>query len=135
MRTREIVNFWTKESNEDFAAAKSLFNSGYYSRSLFFAHLSLEKLLKAIFVKNQETHSPFSHDLLFLSQKSKIVLDQKQKQELDEISTFNVRARYDNIKRQFHKRANKVYTVKWLKIINFYRLWLKNNYLKLYKKK
>lgn len=135
MRTREIINFWIQDSNEDLAAAKSLFNSGYYSRSLFFAHLSLEKLLKAIFVKNQKTHSPFSHDLLFLSQKAKIVLDKKQKQAFDEISTFNVRARYDNIKRQFHQKANKIYTAKWLKIINFYGLWLKKKYLKSYKKK
>ena len=48
-----------------------------------------------------------SHDLLFLSQKSKVILDEKQKKELGEISTFNVRARYDNIKRQFHHKADK----------------------------
>jgi len=67
-----------------------------YNWALFLGHLVIEKLLKALFVKKLERHAIFSHDLLRLATKANLVLNVEQEEWLDEITTFNLNARYDN---------------------------------------
>lgn len=37
------------------------------------------------------------------------------RQDLQELTTFNIKARYEIVKDAFHKRATKSYAQKWLK--------------------
>ena len=98
---------WIAGAKKDFEVAENLFNFKYYSHCLFFCHLSLEKILKAIIVKNTETHPPFSHDLRKLADIGNVYLDQKVKEFLDIVSAFNVAGRYSNEKFEFYKKFNK----------------------------
>ena len=41
-------------------------------------------------------------------------------EELDEISTFNIEARYENIKSDFYRKANKAFSAKWVLICKKY---------------
>jgi len=125
---RKIVQYWFKASKQDIESAEILFKNGKYHHALFFCHLSIEKILKAIIVKTTQDAPPLLHDLVRLAERTGIKLSMKQKIELAEISTFNIEARYDDYKLSFYKKANKRFTSKYLnKTIKILK-WL-NKYL------
>jgi len=68
----------------------------------------------------------FSHDLLRLASKTGIELTEEQEEWLDEITTFNLNARYDNYKQDFYNRCTKEFTEIWIERIKTLREWLKN---------
>lgn len=109
-------NHWRRDSSEALSAAKDLFATKHYHHALFFCHLSLEKILKAYYLVQKNRYPPPIHDLLRLAKKSGLILPKAYLTSLSEINTFNIRARYDDIKRSFYKKATKKYAAKWLKI-------------------
>lgn len=64
MNKKEYIHYWLKSYEEDFETMKSLFNSERFLHSLFFGHLCLEKLLKALWVKNNEDNIHQKHIIL-----------------------------------------------------------------------
>ena len=67
----------------------------------------------------------FIHDLVRLAEKSDLILDDDQKDILDTISTFNIRGRYDDYKREFHEKCTTAFTKKWILNIKEFRAWIK----------
>jgi HEPN domain-containing protein len=112
----KLIRAWTKSSKEDFATAKELFNLKRYSGCLFFCHLAIEKILKALFLKKNNTYPPPTHKLVRLANLSKIKIDKQTEKYLAEITTFNVEARYDILKQRLYKKASETFTKKYLKI-------------------
>jgi HEPN domain-containing protein len=111
------VDYWLTSSADDLDTADKLFATKKYHHCLFFVHLAVEKLLKAIYVSKKNDAAPPIHDLVRLAQKTETVkLDEEMIAQLAEISTFNVAARYDDYKLQFHKKATEEYATTWLNI-------------------
>lgn len=110
------VEYWVKSSKDDLDTAEKLFSFGKYHHSLFFVHLALEKILKAVYVSRKKSPVPLVHDLVRLLKKAQLRVNEEQISNLSEISAFNVVARYDDYKFKFYKKANKKYAQKWLKI-------------------
>ncbi|MBC8548820.1 MAG: HEPN domain-containing protein [Candidatus Brocadiales bacterium] len=125
MDKEELVKYWISSSDRDFKAMIHLLEKDDYTWSLFIGHLVLEKLMKACYVYCVSNNPPFIHDLVRLADKAHIELDEKQKDILDNISTFNLRARYDDYKMEFHKKCSKEFTKKWVLNIREFREWLK----------
>ena len=65
----KLIRYWIEGSDDDFETMLAMFNSGRYSWSLFIGHLTIEKLLKAYYVKNKSDYPPFIHNLLRLAEK------------------------------------------------------------------
>jgi HEPN domain-containing protein len=107
--------------------ARRFCRGGNYSHALFFCHLCIEKMLKAVIVKKTNSAPPFVHDLVRLAEKAGIVLDDKNKTDLSEISTFNIAARYDDYKLQFAKKATKVFSAKYIKCTGGLLVWLQKH--------
>jgi HEPN domain-containing protein len=120
----KIVQHWIDTSQKDYQTMQNLMKSGDYSWALFLGHLVLEKLLKAHYVKSNKTHAIFTHDLLRLVTKTGLELTNETEEWLDEISTFNINARYANYKQDFYKLCTKEFTNLWLERIEKLRLWL-----------
>jgi predicted nucleotidyltransferase/HEPN domain-containing protein len=112
---QKAIKYWSDSSKYDFSAAKILFENGRYNHALFFCHLSLEKKLKAIIVKKLNISPPYMHDLVRLAEKAYIAMNDFMRVELAEISTFNIAARYDDLKLNFAKKANKRFAGKYYK--------------------
>ena len=71
MTKKEHIQYWLNQIPEDIDVVRILFNSKHYAHALFWAHLVLEKLLKALWVQNNsENIPPFIHNLLTLSKTS-----------------------------------------------------------------
>ena len=102
----ELLHYWIKNSEEDFITAESMLKTKRYVHCLFFCHQFLEKLLKARVVKNTNWHPLLIHNLLKLAQDAKINLSESTKKDLSTINEFNLRARYNDYKFEFYKKAN-----------------------------
>jgi len=120
----KIVQHWIDASEKDFQTMQNLLRSGDYSWAMFLGHLVLEKLLKAHFVKNQKKHALFTHDLLRLATKAELIFNDEIEEWLDDISTFNINARYDNYKQDFFKLCTKDFAKLWSERIEIIRQWL-----------
>jgi HEPN domain-containing protein len=57
------ISYWKENADEDWAVAQQLLESGRIRHGLFFAHLSLEKILKALVCKNTGDLAPRIHNL------------------------------------------------------------------------
>jgi HEPN domain-containing protein len=119
-----IVQHWRETSEKDYQTMQNLVKSGDYSWALFLGHLVLEKLLKAHYVKNLQKFPLLSHDLLRLATKAGLEVSDEKADWLDEISTFNINARYDNYKQDFYKLCTKEFAGIWLERIENLRQWL-----------
>lgn len=115
MTQEEVVQFWKESSNRDWEFSQEVFAGGKrYDSALFFVHLSLEKLLKAVHYHLKNEHPLAIHDLVVLAKKTGMAMDQNLESRLKEITSFNIAARYDDYKLSFYKKATKEYTSKWI---------------------
>lgn len=121
----KIIEYWKTESEEDYSVMQTLYEGKKYNWALFLGHLLLEKLLKAYYVKVNETHPPYIHNLLKIASDSKLVLNKDQKEQLATISAFNLQGRYDDYKKSFKQKCTPEYTEEWLNKIGNLRLWIK----------
>ncbi len=94
MNQKEIVNYWISEAEESLGVARHLFEKEDYSYALFFGHLAIEKIIKAILAQRLEQQIPRSHNLLRLAQEADIDITDEQKHTLIRITTFNLESRY-----------------------------------------
>ena len=80
-------------------------------QGLFFCHLTIEKLLKTHFVKSNKTLAPKTHDLIYLQNKSKLSMDERQELILVALMNYQLEGRYpDNLT----TRPNKEKTTEYL---------------------
>lgn len=125
MKLKEAVDYWLKSAQEDLKTAESLFKSKRYVHCLFFCHLFIEKALKALIVKNTKDNPLPIHNLRRLAKDSGVNFTQKQTRLLKEINEFNIRARYNDIKFRFFKKATPMFTKGYLQKSKDLYLWLK----------
>lgn len=130
MKKNEMISYWIDSSDKDYQVLTLLFEKGHYTWSLFFGHLVLEKLFKALYSQKFSDNPPRIHDLYRLAEKCRLELEEQQKDELDTISTFNIQARYDDYKLEFYNKCTKDFAKKWIDTIKELRIWLKEHHLK-----
>ncbi|MFA7124128.1 MAG: HEPN domain-containing protein [Candidatus Delongbacteria bacterium] len=130
MDQKEMIAHWIESAEHDRTAMQHLFEKKDYSWSLFVGHLYLEKLLKAYFISVKNEQPPFIHDLNRIAEKAGIELTDDQKNILDTVTTFNLRARYADYKADFYKKCNLKFTELWKTKIEELALWIKTQHLK-----
>jgi len=121
----KIVNHWIETSEDDFQTMLSLFDSKSYSWSLFLGHISVEKLIKAVYVSKHKKHAPFLHNLFRLAELSNIGMTEEQSDWLDKITSFNMNARYDDYKKEFQMLCTVDFAKEWIEKIKIIRSWIK----------
>ncbi|MBK8565332.1 MAG: HEPN domain-containing protein [Saprospiraceae bacterium] len=128
MNKADYVKYWATTASKDWEAASHLFEKGDYLHSLFFAHLVLEKLLKAHFVKdNTVDFPPKTHNLLLLSSQTKLLPSVDQLRLLSQMNQFQLDARYPDYKLNMFKIATESYTQALLDEIEKVKQWLENS--------
>ncbi len=122
-----LMEYWINSSERDYEAMKKNFEIKQFTWSLFIGHLTIEKLLKGLYAKNN-TDNPYtikSHNLLALAQKCNIELTDEQVQKLKIITQFNISARYEDYKNEFYNVCTEEYTREQISNIEEVRIWLK----------
>ncbi|GHT23575.1 hypothetical protein FACS189430_07040 [Bacteroidia bacterium] len=121
-----IVKHWVETSDDDFKVMLTLLKAKQNSWALFLGHIVIEKLLKAYYVKLHSKHAPLTHNLLRLAQDDKIAITDEQAVWLNEVTSFNLNARYDDYKQNFYALCTSAYTAEWAEKIKQLRLWIKD---------
>ena len=88
------IEYWRTSSDEDFAAAQSLLEKDHLRHSLFFAHLAIEKILKAHVMRQTKEIPPRIHNLIRLVELAKLKLDEERKGFLREFGVYQLEGRY-----------------------------------------
>jgi HEPN domain-containing protein len=88
------VAHWRNSAVEDWSVARDLVTRGKVRHGLFFAHLTLEKTIKAHVCKATGELASKIHNLVRLSQIAGLALSEDQIDLLAEVSEFNIEGRY-----------------------------------------
>lgn len=127
MTQDEHIKYWIDSADHDLDTSNTLFGVGKYDWSLFIGHLVLEKLLKAIYVQNNDNKMPPKfHNLVRLAEISNIEIDEDKKLVLDKINDFNVEVRYPEYKNEFYKSCTKEFAEENINKIKELYKWLKS---------
>ena len=128
MTQGELIDYWLKAAEDSWETALGLVKLKKYHHALFFCHLALEKILKCLVFKKTDSHALPIHDLVKLAEQAGIFLTEGQRKDLEEITTWNIQARYDTVKRAFYKKSTEKFTDLWTKKVGELFLWFKNQY-------
>lgn len=118
------ITYWLESAKDDWRVAQHLFEKGDYSYALFFGHLTIEKILKAIYVDRVGGVPPYTHRLVHLLEKAHISVSEDQLELLEIITDFNLEARYPDEKFAFKKKCTLDFTQGYLKKIQEIKEWL-----------
>lgn len=125
MTQEAAIKIWVDGANDALDTANKLFNSKKYHHALFFLHLALEKILKALYISIKDEAPPYIHNLKQISEIAGLELSDTEINQLDQISEFNVSTRYEEHKYKIYKKATKEYTTEWMKIgMDIYELFI-----------
>lgn len=124
MTQAQTIKFWLASAQRNWQLANDLYQLQHYDFCLFICHLTLEKLLKAYFIKVNKTDPPYTHNLNKLAKLSFLSPSLNQIKDLAEITTFNVEARYEEVKGDLYKKATSQFTQKYLEKTKKLSLWL-----------
>jgi HEPN domain-containing protein len=121
------IDYWISISEYDLEVAQAVFEKGYYLHCGFMCHQSIEKLLKALYVKTTNSLPPRTHNL------DRIIKDCGQesiffKEDFilfDELTPLNIQARYPAYKDLLHKLIDCNKASKLLQQCREMHAWLK----------
>ena len=121
----KTLDYWVESAEYDFDTGKNLLVSKKFPYALFFAHLAIEKVLKAIVVKNTEEHAPYTHSLVMLAKTAHIDIDDQMLDQLAEYMEFHIEARYPDEKKDFYKKCSEEFTTNKIDEMDKVYKWLK----------
>jgi len=101
----KTVQYWKEGAAYDLETGKTLLESRRFPYALFFGHLALEKILKALMVKTTKDHAPFTHSLTFLASKTKVEIPESIFDKFAEYTEFHIESRYPDEKMDFYRRC------------------------------
>ncbi|MCL5056162.1 MAG: HEPN domain-containing protein [Firmicutes bacterium] len=126
----KITEEWRKQADYDIETAEIMFNVGRYSYAVFMCHLSVEKLLKGLYVEKQKEIPPKIHNLLYFVEKLQLSPPNYLLDFIAGLNKISVPTRYpDNLEkilRDFNRNRVEEILQKGKELI----LWIKSQYQK-----
>jgi HEPN domain-containing protein len=124
MTKDDLITYWVESAELNHESMQNMYANKEYVWSLFVGHLCIEKLLKAYYVKEISSIVPRVHDLYKLAMRCNLEMSEEQMDALQYVTLFNIEARYEEYKREFHKKCTKDFTEHNIKKIKGLRKWL-----------
>ena len=123
----EKTKYWVELSDYDIDTALLMLKGSRFLYVGFMCHQSIEKILKAYFVKTNNSQPPFVHNLTVLSEKTGIyqLLNEQQLDLLDTLNPLNIEARYPTRKTELFKSLTKEKFENLIKSTKEFQEWIK----------
>lgn len=110
MNKKQFADWWKNEALKNWETAIYLMNGKQNVFALFTFHLTIEKLLKAHWVKdNVDNSPPRTHDLSLLYNQTELELENGFVDYLSIVNEWNIESRYPDYKLKIYKRATDDY--------------------------
>jgi HEPN domain-containing protein len=94
MDIKRQIEYWRKGANDDLDTARILIERGRMVHGLFFCHLVIEKVLKALVVKQTSELAPRSHNLIHLAELANLSLLEDDEIFLGILMKYQLQGRY-----------------------------------------
>ena len=121
---------WFLQSDYDFQVAETLFRTEKYIYCVFLCHLSVEKYLKGIYLRDLQKEPPKFHSLGYFIDACELRIPENMNDYILEISDMAVLTRYPdslvNLKEEFEKNVTQDLLNKTQEFLK----WLKTEYTK-----
>jgi HEPN domain-containing protein len=121
------ITNWIKSSNYDIKTADHMLKTGRYIYVLFMCHLSVEKLLKALYEADLRKIPPKTHNLIYLSKTINLKIPENHLQTLESLNDLSIVTRYpediDSLIKSFRKERVEEYLKKTKALLK----WLRND--------
>ena len=115
MTKLQHIEYWVNTAENDWVTVDALFAAKRYLHCLFWAHLALEKLAKAHWVKNNEdNYPPKMHNIIWLLEESKVEISSEDMMFLEAFNRFQLSTRYPDYMRKIDKICTEELTVNQL---------------------
>lgn len=125
MTKHDHILHWKETAEEDWLGSQDLFQTKRYLLCLFVAHLTIEKLSKAHWVKdNVDDYPPRTHNILKLWAATTLQPTPAQELTATELNTFQMEGRYQDYQRIASQRATQTFTRSLLNDTEQLRAWL-----------
>lgn len=125
MNKEEHIKFWNESAEESWNSAIYLAGGKHYSLSLFALHLSLEKLLKALWIKESITDTPpYTHDLQKLCDELRLEISFEDYDFLSIINSWNIRGPYPDYTKRLHQKTTDAYLHEQINKVTSLKKWL-----------
>lgn len=112
MSKEQHIEHWLKSCEDDRITMHVLFESGRYTHSLFFGHLYLEKICKALWIKSNHGNTPpFIHNLVKLSDGLDTGLSDADLSFLDDLNKYQLSGRHPEYTFSLQKQTTKDFTI------------------------
>lgn len=92
------IEYWKSAAKSDLETCEILIDKGKTVHGLFWCHLTIEKLLKAHYVKANNDYAPKTYNLIYLAQKAELLLDESQKDLIGLLLKYQLEGRYPEYK-------------------------------------
>lgn len=127
MTKLEHIRYWVDTAEKDWTAAEQLFAAGSYVHGLFFIHLSLEKLCKAHWIKdNPQDIPPRIHNLLSIISRTQYQTDAETLEVFDLVNTFQLEGRYPDYQQRLYQTTTQEFATQLLERAQNIRICLLN---------
>jgi HEPN domain-containing protein len=98
INTQKHIEYWRDSALSDIDTAELLFNKNKLKESLFFCHLTIEKILKAHYTKVYNEVPPKTHSLYYLVEKNAILTDENLLKLFGILMRYQMEGRYPEYK-------------------------------------
>ena len=88
------IDYWKTSAESNIETAELLINGNKYIEGLFFCHLCIEKIVKALVVKQTKNIPPKLHDLFYLADIAKIEITDEQSEFMQILMQYQIEGRY-----------------------------------------
>ncbi|HBR17007.1 MAG TPA: DNA-binding protein [Deltaproteobacteria bacterium] len=107
--SKKVVKNWLALAEYDFETAKAMMKSGRYLYVAFTCQQTIEKALKALYVKEKEETPPYTHNLIRLAEELSIgkQIDEETNRFLERLNSYYIQSRYTEEIYQISKSLDK----------------------------
>ncbi len=88
------IDYWQKTAESDIDTASILITSGKHVEGMFFCHLCIEKIIKALIVRHIKDIPPRVHDLFYLANLAEIKIEEPHSVIMQILMKYQLEGRY-----------------------------------------
>ncbi len=125
MTKNEHIQHWLESAGESWESAIYLAEGNHFSLSLFALHLTLEKIIKALWIKESVTDTPpYTHDLQKLFSELQLEITPEDYDFLSVVNSWNIRGRYPDYNKRLYKNTTATYLKDQIHKVERVKKWL-----------
>ncbi len=127
MTKQDHIKYWIATAEKDWEVVRFLIGGNKFMYALFLAHLTIEKLAKALWVKNNVNNDPPKiHNIASILKRANVEISEEQRIFFLQMNDFHLEGRYPDFRDILYKTYDKIKTEEILDNVLISKQWLLN---------